>query len=98
MWESQLDSGGDNPLGSGSISPAAIANGVLYVGAGDGSLHAIQTDGRVLWSVTTAGYVLGAAAYAGNGVVVDGAGDTLEVRDAANGGILYMYETNPSAE
>ncbi len=97
VWESQLDTGGDNPLSSGSISPAAIANGVLYVGAGDGSLHAIQTDGRVLWSVTTAGYVLGAAVYA-NGVVVDGAGDTLEVRDAADGGILYTYETNPSAE
>jgi outer membrane protein assembly factor BamB len=26
VWESQLDTGGDNPLGSGSISPAAIAN------------------------------------------------------------------------
>jgi len=97
VWESQLDTGGDNPLGSGSISPAAIANGVLYLGAGDGSLHAIRTDGKVLWSATTAGYVLGAAAYA-NGVVVVGAGDSLEVRSAADGGILYTYETDPSAQ
>ena len=97
VWEVQLAPGGDNPLGSGSISPAAIASDVLYVGAGDGSLHAIRTDGTVLWSVMTAGYVLGAAAYA-NGVVVVGAGDTLEVRDASDGRLLYSQETDPSGQ
>jgi outer membrane protein assembly factor BamB len=103
VWERKVgDQPGDDPMiGRGSISPAAFANGTLYVAGGHtvinrascaGSLRAIDpSSGKYIWEYCEPGVVIGAVAYA-NGMVIVGAGKTLEVHSATTGALLYAYQ------
>ena len=59
--------------------------------AARGSVRALNpSTGDFVWQAATPGSIIPALAYA-NGLVVDGAGTTLEVRRAASGARLYSY-------
>ena len=61
--------------------------------ASRGSVRALNpSTGAFVWQVVAPGSIIPALAYA-NGLVVDGAGATLEVRRAASGARLYGYTT-----
>ena len=101
FWQQQIAVGGDCPQCSqGSVSSSAFANGLLYVSGGNteiggqgasGSVRALNpATGAVVWAHATPEGIIAALAYA-NGLVIDGAGKTLEVLDASNGTRLYSY-------
>ncbi|HLV99503.1 MAG TPA: PQQ-binding-like beta-propeller repeat protein [Ktedonobacterales bacterium] len=102
IWQQQIAIGGDCPTcGQSSVSSGAFGGGRLYL-AGEtttingrgyqGSVRALDpATGNILWEHGTTGPVIGALAYT-NGLVIDGAGDMLEVLDAATGKRLYSYE------
>src|SRR5258708_26553567 len=48
--------------------------------------------GNILWEHGTIGLVIAAITY-DNGLIIDGAGTTVEVLDAATGTRLYSYQT-----
>jgi outer membrane protein assembly factor BamB len=103
VWTKLIARPGPDPeSGDGSVSSAAFDGTRLYVAgnvttingiAYDGSVRALNPDtGAFLWEHPAAGHVLPALAYA-NGLVIDGAGSTLEVLNAATGAVLYSYTT-----
>ncbi len=104
IWQRQIAIGGDCPTcGQGSVSSGAFANGKLYLAGGNtsisgagyqGSVRALNpSNGQVIWQHSTIAPIIGALAYT-NGLIIDGAGDTLEVLDASNGHRLYSYKTS----
>jgi outer membrane protein assembly factor BamB len=104
VWEISLANPGSSPeQGQGSIVTAADDGRTLYVAGGNttingvaypGSVRALNPDdGSAIWQDGAAsGFVLGALATA-NGLLVDGAGPAIEVRNTSNGNILYSYTT-----
>ena len=59
-------------------APAIDAGGILYVGAQDGTLHALNvSDGTEAWNFTAGGAINGSPAIGANGVVFFGANDNL---------------------
>jgi serine/threonine-protein kinase len=78
-------------------SSPAVANGVVYVGAGDADFNIYALDaatGAKLWSYTAGGVVLSSPAVA-NGVVYLGADDdNVYALDAATGAKLWSYPDN----
>ena len=102
IWQTSIADGGDCPTcGQSSVSSGAFGGGRLYL-AGEtttvngkgyqGSVRALDpATGKVLWAEGTLGPVLGALAYT-NGMVIAGAGNALEVLDAATGKRLYSYQ------
>jgi outer membrane protein assembly factor BamB len=108
VWEIQLSVGGGNPPGGqGSISSAAFDGTTIYVAAGNwtlggtsvtASISALDpTSGSPLWQQPASGVILGALATA-NGLLVDAAGDSLEVRATADGSVLFsaQLDTDPN--
>jgi outer membrane protein assembly factor BamB len=99
LWREQI---ADPDL---NISSAAFGRGVLYVAgshgtrdgiAYKGSIRALNpTNGAVRWFSSTPGSVWPALTYV-NGLIIDGAGKTLEVRDADSGQVLFSYKTKGS--
>jgi hypothetical protein len=62
--------------------------------ASRGSVRALNpSTGDFVWQAAAPGSIIPALAYA-NGLIVDGAGATLEVRRAASGARLYSYRTD----
>src|SRR5262249_30994438 len=103
LWQVQIAGSNGNPQsGSTSVSSAAFGEGRLYQAGGNttingtnyrGSVRAIDpTTGGILWEHGAPGAVIAALAYA-NGLVIEGAGSTLEVLDATSGAPLYSYTT-----
>jgi hypothetical protein len=103
IWERQIARGGECPeCGDGSASSSAFGNNTLYVAGGVttingtsymGAVRALDpASGAVRWEHGASGTVVAALAYA-DGLVVDGAGATLEVLDASTGTPLYSYAT-----
>jgi outer membrane protein assembly factor BamB len=103
IWQRLIAYGGPCPTcGDASAASAAFAGGVLYVGGGNttiansgalGSVRALDpAAGAVLWEHPDPAPVVAALAYA-NGLIVAGAGPTLEVLAAATGRRLYSYTT-----
>src|SRR6185437_1938663 len=103
IWERFIAAGGDCPqCGDGSASSSAFANGVLYVSGGNTTINGVgypgfvdaldPATGNVLWQHGTVGPVI-AAITAVNGMIIDGAGTTVEVLDALNGNRLFSYQT-----
>lgn len=101
MWQQPIAQAGPNPeTGDASASSGAVGGGRLYQAGGTttingvsyaGSVRALDLGtGTVLWAQGTASPVIAAVAYA-NGLVVDGAGAVLEVRDASSGALLYSH-------
>ena len=104
IWKQQIAVGGECavPCGLSSVSSGAFGNGMLYMAGDDtmingvgypGSVRALDpATGNLLWQHGTVGPVIGALAYT-NGLVIDGAGATLEVLNASTGTRLYSYTT-----
>ena len=103
VWTQQIDIGGTCPqCGDGSASSGAFGNGMLYLAGGSsvvngqgyrGSVNALNpATGSFLWQHGAPGQVIPALAYS-NGLIIDGAGSTLEVLDASSGTRLYSYTT-----
>lgn len=99
IWRDTLFLGGDCPTcGDGSASSGVFANGVLYFAGGNavtngvvtpGAVYAINADtGALIWAHAAPAPIIAAMAY-DNGLIIDGAGPTLEVLDATSGARLY---------
>jgi outer membrane protein assembly factor BamB len=103
VWQRTIALGGAcPPCGDGSISSAAIGNGMIFVAGGNtvingvgyrGSVRAINpSTGNIIWQQGTDQPVFAALTY-DNGLVIDAEGNSLEVRDADTGQSLYTYLT-----
>jgi outer membrane protein assembly factor BamB len=103
VWQKQIAQGGTcDECGDGSVSSAAFGNNTIFMAGGNtvingkgymGSVNALDpTTGNYLWHHSTPDFVIPALAYS-NGLVLDGAGRTLEVLNASNGTRLWSYTT-----
>ncbi|HEY4024885.1 MAG TPA: PQQ-binding-like beta-propeller repeat protein, partial [Candidatus Dormibacteraeota bacterium] len=103
VWDRQIAFGGMCPVcGDASVSSGAFDGRWLYFGGGNttiggagfpGAVRALDPGtGRPVWEHGAPGPVVPALAYA-NGLVIDGAGSTLEVLSAANGTRLYSFQS-----
>jgi outer membrane protein assembly factor BamB len=101
VWTAQVAIAGQCPTcGDGSVSSMAFAAGTLFAAGGhttvggvnyNGSVRAIDpATGNFRWEHGASGVVIPALAY-DNGLVIDGAGSTLEVLNAGNGSRLYSF-------
>lgn len=99
IWRDTLFLGGDCPTcGDGTASSGVFANGVLYFAGGNavnngvvtpGAVYSINADtGAIIWAHAAPAPIIAAMAY-DNGLILDGAGPTLEVLDATSGARLY---------
>jgi outer membrane protein assembly factor BamB len=80
----------------GIDAPAAVADGVVYVGSTDKNLYAFDAEtGKQLWVAPTGGTITAAQAVAvANGVVYVGNGNFTEYAfDATTGDQLWSYST-----
>ncbi|HEY4869851.1 MAG TPA: PQQ-binding-like beta-propeller repeat protein, partial [Candidatus Dormibacteraeota bacterium] len=102
VWMVQIAVPGQCPTcGNGSVSSMAFAGGTLFAAGGhttisgvnyNGSVRAIDpATGNFKWEHGASGVVIPALAY-DNGLVIDGAGSTLEVLDASNGSRFYSFK------
>ncbi len=82
------------PTGSWVFSSPAIANGIVYVGSGDGALYALSlSSGAVLWKAQT-GAELHVSPAVANGVVYSSSTDgTISAYDATDGQVLWTVTT-----
>jgi outer membrane protein assembly factor BamB len=103
VWSQTVTLSGSCPqCGDASASSGAYANGTLFLAGGStvvngmgyrGAVSALNPDnGQFLWRHVENGPVIPALAYS-NGLIVDGAGPTLEVLNASSGKRLYSYTT-----
>ncbi len=101
IWKQYIAVGGDCPLcGQGSISSGTFGDGKLYLAGEDttingsgyqGSVRALDpSTGKVLWQHGSTGPILSALTYT-NGMIIDTAGNVLEVLSAVNGSRLASY-------
>lgn len=103
LWQTRIAGACEGPEdGCSSASSATFANGTLFQAGGatlvqgvpvSGSVRALDpTSGRLRWAHAEASAVLPALASV-NGLVIAGAGPTLEVLNASTGTLLYSYKT-----
>jgi outer membrane protein assembly factor BamB len=80
-------------------SSPAVANGVVYVGAGDSNVYALNAKtGAIVWSYTTGGPVDSSPAVA-NGVVYIGSSDgNVYALKASTGAYLWSFATGGNVE
>ncbi len=80
------------------MSSPAIANGVVYVGSGNGNIYALNAlTGEYLWNYLTGGDVESSPAVA-DGVVYVGSNDgNIYALDATTGVLIWSYATGSSA-
>lgn len=99
VWTKQLAVGGQCPqCGNGSLSSGAFANGALYLAGGTTTINGTSYNGAVReldpatgnfqWEHGAPGVIIAAIAFV-NGLIIDGAGGTLEVLNASTGTPLY---------
>ncbi len=104
LWQQKIGTppGSCPQCGDGMASSGAFANGRLYYASGPttingstypGSVRALDpATGAYLWQHGSPAAIVPAIASA-NGLIIDGAGPTLEVLNAATGAPLYSYMT-----
>jgi outer membrane protein assembly factor BamB len=103
VWHQLIDIPGMCPLcEESSVSSNTFGGGRLYAAAGNtqldtadyrGSVDALDpTTGKFLWRHGVEGAVIGSLVYV-NGLIIDGAGPTIEVLNASTGTRLYSYTT-----
>jgi outer membrane protein assembly factor BamB len=65
------------PLGAvdGGNQPIIGADGIIYMGAKDGTFSAVTPDGKIKWQVKAGGAITGPAAIGGDGTVYFGSAD-----------------------
>ncbi|MDQ2905231.1 MAG: PQQ-binding-like beta-propeller repeat protein [Chloroflexota bacterium] len=102
VWE-QVMSGNSQLVEGDNISASCYNNGVIYAGSAGGTINGQQyggsvrafnaVTGQILWSVNTPGALVAPVTCTANGLVVDNQGNTVEVRDASSGALLFHYAT-----
>ena len=108
VWERSIAFSGNCPeCSQGSISPATFDGSTLYVAGGEttiggitylGSVRALQpSSGNVLWQVGAPGAVLAGLASL-DGMVIDAAGNYVQVRDASDGDLLLNYNVGSTVD
>jgi eukaryotic-like serine/threonine-protein kinase len=76
---------------------AAIDNGILYVGAYDNNLYALNvTDGAFIWKFPTEGAVVGKPAFGDSNVIFGSKDKRLYAVNARNGRVNWTYQTEGS--
>jgi outer membrane protein assembly factor BamB len=76
-----------------------VADGVVYVGSGDGSLHAVDAaSGARRWRAETGGRIRGGAALDGDRVIVGSADKFMYAFDRASGRELWKHDTEAQIE
>jgi outer membrane protein assembly factor BamB len=86
---------GYNPAAAVTSAPA-IANGIVYVGAGNGQLDAIDAStGTGLWSARTNNTIYSSPAVS-DGMVFVGSYDGRVYAYALEGGAAAVYHRNPT--
>jgi outer membrane protein assembly factor BamB len=77
----------------------ALADGVVYVGSGDGGLHAVDAaSGERRWRFETGDRVRGGAAIAGERVVFGSTDHFIYALDRATGRELWKHDTGAEVE
>ena len=77
----------------------ALADGVLYVGSGDGGFHAVDAaSGARRWRFAAGGKVRGGAAVAGDRVVFGSADRFVYALDRATGREIWKHDTGAEVE
>lgn len=76
------------------ISSPALVDGRIYVGAGDGGVHALEAaSGRQLWRASTGGRVRSSPAVAGDMVYVGSMDGVVHALRAETGEVAWTYRT-----
>jgi outer membrane protein assembly factor BamB len=76
-----------------------VAGGVVYVGSGDGGLHAVDAAGGTRrWRADTGGRIRGGAALDGERVVVGSADKFVYAFDVATGREVWKHDTEAEIE
>jgi len=71
-----------------------VADGVVYVGAGDGSVHAVDVaTGAVRWRTTVAGRIRNTAALDATHVIVASTSGVVHALDRVTGKALWTHDT-----
>jgi outer membrane protein assembly factor BamB len=71
-----------------------VADGVVYVGAGDGGFHAVDAaTGQRRWRFVAAGKIRSGAAVSGDGVFFGSADHFVYALDRRNGAVRWRYDT-----
>ena len=79
--------------GIGESSPA-VANGVVYIGDLDGTIHAINAaDGKPRWKLKTAGEIKSSPVVVSGKVLIGSYDGNLYAVDAAKGELAWQYKT-----
>ncbi len=77
----------------------ALANGVLYVGSGDGGFHAVDAaSGARRWRFAAGGRVRGGAAISGERVLFGSSDHFVYALDRATGKELWKHDTGAEVE
>ncbi|MBU1078597.1 MAG: VCBS repeat-containing protein, partial [Spirochaetes bacterium] len=74
-------------------SPAIGPDGTIYIGASDGVLYAINSDGSIKWSYSTGGDIYSSPAIGKDGTVYVGSTDN-KVYAVSNGLLKWSFKTN----
>lgn len=102
VWKDPIAIGGSCPdCGDGSISPVTYANGTLFAAGGNtvlqngqgvaGAVRALNpANGAILWEHGAPGFIIPAITWV-NGMILDAAGNTLEVLNAQTGARLWSF-------
>ena len=80
----------DEPLAGVIRAAPAVSDGVVYVGATDGNLYALNaSDGKLVWSYPTTGSIRGAPAVSGNIVFFGSDNNNLYAVDVQSGELAW---------
>ncbi len=81
------------------LSSPAISNGVLYIGANDDNVYALDAwTGAVLWSFPTGDIVASSPTVVGGVVYVGSFDGNVYALDASTGSLLWSYATLSSVQ
>jgi outer membrane protein assembly factor BamB len=76
-----------------------VADGVVYVGTGDGVFHAVDAEtGKPRWHFATSGRIRNGAALSADRVLVGSADHFVYALDAANGSELWCADTRAEVD
>jgi outer membrane protein assembly factor BamB len=100
IWQQRLAAAGDHGGVDGSFATAPYLNGILYISTVNTVIDGISYGGSIgafdaltgtqLWRFGTASHLVGSPIIA-NGLLYDGQGKTMEVRDLTTGQVLFSY-------
>ena len=77
------------------MAAPVVADGLLYVAAQEGRVHAIDAEtGAVAWTYETGGRLFGAPALAGDALLIGDRAGALHAIDARTGAALWRFQAD----